>query len=92
MIADTRAVKAGAAGHVFGGREELPRRDQRGGYEQRLRDGGVADGVRLTESEPYAAARAAAQFERAAGSTALLAGRKARSNLMTWEYIGRAFA
>ncbi|MFF2545778.1 hypothetical protein ACFVUY_24820 [Kitasatospora sp. NPDC058063] len=45
----------------------------------------------LTESRPYAAARAAARFERAAGSTALLAGRKARSNLMTWEYIGRAF-
>ncbi|WP_245231844.1 hypothetical protein [Streptomyces novaecaesareae] len=45
----------------------------------------------LMESKPYAAARAAARFERAAGSTALLAGRKARSNLMTWEYIGRAF-
>ncbi|MFD5433260.1 hypothetical protein ACFWJ4_14005 [Kitasatospora sp. NPDC127067] len=45
----------------------------------------------LMESKPYAAARAAARFERAAGSTALLAGRRARSNLMTWEYIGRAF-
>ncbi|MFE6055298.1 hypothetical protein ACFQ6N_31495 [Kitasatospora sp. NPDC056446] len=45
----------------------------------------------LTESKPYAAARAAARFERAAGSTALLAGRMAHNSLMTWEYIGRAF-
>ncbi|WP_369184185.1 hypothetical protein [Streptomyces sp. Y1] len=42
-------------------------------------------------NRPYAAARAAARFERAAGSTALLAGRQARSSMMTWEYIGRAF-
>ncbi|MFF2618455.1 hypothetical protein [Kitasatospora sp. NPDC058046] len=45
----------------------------------------------LTESRPYAAARAAGRFERAAASTALLAGRRAHHNLMTWEYIGRAF-
>ncbi|MEV0187105.1 hypothetical protein AB0I39_01040 [Kitasatospora purpeofusca] len=45
----------------------------------------------MTESRPYAAARAAARFERAAGATALLVGRRARSSLMTWEYIGRAF-
>ncbi|MBD0689960.1 hypothetical protein [Streptomyces sp. CBMA123] len=45
----------------------------------------------LTEGRPYAAARAASRFERAAASTALMAGRKARSSMMTWEYIGRAF-
>ncbi|MEU3565126.1 hypothetical protein [Kitasatospora sp. NPDC006786] len=45
----------------------------------------------LTENRPYAAARAAARFESAAGSTALMAGRQARSSMMTWTYIGRAF-
>ncbi|MFJ2864924.1 hypothetical protein [Kitasatospora sp. NPDC087314] len=45
----------------------------------------------LTDSTPYAAARAANRFERAAASTALMAGRKARSSMMTWEYIGRAY-
>ncbi|GGQ83044.1 hypothetical protein [Kitasatospora griseola] len=28
---------------------------------------------------------------RSAGSTALLAGRRARSSMLSWEYIGRAF-